>query len=148
MKIKEVRYIVVHCSGNSANSKLRASDIRRFHISKRGFADIGYHFVIPTDGTIELGRRLNVAGAHVKGFNQYSIGICYVGGLDAHGRPADTRNEAQRKALRKIVREMHAQFPNALILGHRDFPNVAKSCPCFNVREEFANYNKSAKFTL
>ncbi|MEE3385522.1 MAG: N-acetylmuramoyl-L-alanine amidase [Prevotella sp.] len=146
--IKEVRYIVVHCSGNSATSKLRAAQIRLFHMVERGFSDIGYHYVIPTDGTIELGRKCNIAGAHVKGYNQYSIGICYVGGLGADGAPADTRNAAQRKSLDKLIAELHATFPKALICGHRDFPGVTKQCPCFDVMKEFERYNKEAKYTL
>lgn len=148
LRIKEVRYIVVHCSANSANSWLRAKDIKKFHVLKRGFSDIGYHYVIPTDGKIELGRSLLYAGAHVAGYNQYSIGICYVGGLTADGKPADTRNEAQRKALNRLISQLHAQYPDALICGHRDFPGVNKSCPCFNVQSEFAFYNKSAQFSL
>ena len=147
-KIILVKYIVIHCSGNSANSKLRAKDIKKFHIEKRGFSDIGYHYVIPTDGTIELGRPCNRAGAHVKGYNNYSIGVCYVGGLDAKGNCKDTRNEAQKRTLNKLIAELHATFPNALICGHRDFPGVTKQCPCFDVMKEYERYNKEAKYTL
>ena len=146
--IKEVRYIVIHCSGNSATSRMRAKDIRLFHMIERHFADIGYHYIIPTDGTIELGRKCNLAGAHVKGYNQYSIGVCYVGGLGTDGAPADTRNDAQRKALAKLIAELHATFPRALICGHRDFPKVNKACPCFDVMKEYARYNETAAFAL
>lgn len=148
LPIKRIKYIVIHCSGNSAKSKLRAADIRNFHMKERGFSDIGYHYVIPTDGTIELGRKCNIAGAHVRGYNQYSLGVCYIGGLDANGKPADTRTAAQKKALKKLIAELHAQFPHALICGHRDFPHVDKSCPCFDVQKEFARDNKDAWYTL
>lgn len=87
--------IIIHCSATRAGQDFTAADIDRWHRA-RGFRSIGYHFVIRLDGTIEPGRDVSLDGAHCTGWNRRSIGICYVGGLDKEGRPADTRTEAQR----------------------------------------------------
>ena len=99
--MRNITFIVVHCSANSEGSKLRMRDIDRYHRSL-GWNGCGYHYVIPTDGTIERGREESMAGAHSKGHNSHSIGVCYVGGLAIDGRtPKDTRTEAQKDALRR-----------------------------------------------
>ena len=87
---------------------------------------------------METGRPLSEVGAHVVGHNRYSIGICYEGGLDDVGRKVDTRTPEQVKALRELVERLHARFPRALILGHRDL-DPGKKCPCFDVVREFAD---------
>ncbi len=111
-------------------------DIDRLHRSL-GWNGCGYHFVIPTDGTIETGRPLEQVGAHCKNHNRHSIGVCYIGGLANDGKtPMDTRTEAQREALQGLLRELHQRFPKALIVGHQDLDPL-KSCPCFNVVSEF-----------
>jgi N-acetyl-anhydromuramyl-L-alanine amidase AmpD len=111
------------------------ADIRAWHLRK-GWKDCGYHYVIPTDGTIEQGRPLEFPGAHCVNHNRHSIGVCYIGGLAADGRtPKDTRTPAQRKALKELLEKLHRQFPKALIVGHNDL-NPTKSCPCFDVNKE------------
>lgn len=100
----------------------------------RGFRGVGYHYVIYLDGTVVTGRNETVAGAHCKGHNAHSIGVCYVGGLDSDGKPADTRTEAQRQSLRRLVRQLTERFPRATVHGHCEF--AAKACPCFDVRSE------------
>ena len=113
-------------------------DIDRLHRSL-GWKGCGYHFVIPTDGTIETGRPLEQVGAHCKNHNRYSIGVCYIGGLANDGKtPMDTPTEAQREALQGLLRELHQRFPKALIVGHQDL-DPSKSCPCFNVVNEFSD---------
>lgn len=87
--------------------------------------------MVRRDGTIETGRPLEMVGAHCKDHNRHSIGVCYEGGLDAEGRPADTRTEAQKRALRELLERLHAEFPKALIMGHNVF-NPMKACPCFD----------------
>ena len=112
------------------------TDIDHLHRSL-GWKGCGYHFVIPTDGTIETGRPLEQVGAHCKNHNRHSIGVCYIGGLANDGKtPMDTRMEAQREALQGLLRELHQRFPKALIVGHRDLDPL-KSCPCFDVVSEF-----------
>ena len=100
----------------------------------RGFRSIGYHYYITKDGVIYPGRPESEIGAHARHFNAHSIGICYEGGLDADGNPADTRTKAQKQSLQNLLTSLCVDYPEAEILGHRDLPNVHKSCPCFSVQ--------------
>lgn len=155
MKASNIDAIVVHCSASREGQDVRAADIRKWHL-ERGFADIGYNFVIDLDGTVETGRPLSRDGAHCntagtsgKSYNKHSIGICYVGGLDKNGNPKDTRTEAQKKAMRELIDSLMDKYPIIEVIGHRDAsPDVngdgeitrnewIKECPCFNVRAEF-----------
>ena len=112
--------IIIHCSATRAGQDFTAADIDRWHRA-RGFRSIGYHFVIRLDGTIEPGRDVSLDGAHCTGWNRRSIGICYVGGLDKEGRPADTRTEAQREALIRLVEDLRLVYPDIRqVIGHRD----------------------------
>lgn len=133
--MRNVTLIVVHCSANRAGSALRLRDIDRYHRSL-GWKGSGYHFVIPADGAVEEGRPLSQVGSHCRGHNSHSIGVCYVGGLDAQGNPADTRTPAQRVALRKLLERLHRKYPKAVIVGHRDLDGH-KACPCFDVVREY-----------
>lgn len=141
--------IIIHCSATRNGHDFRASDIDRWH-REQGFAEIGYHYVIDLDGTIEVGRPLTMAGAHCKGWNKRSIGICYIGGLDANGMPADTRTHAQKVSLHNLVEQLLERFPSITqVLGHRDTSpdrngdgkitpdEWVKACPCFDVKSEF-----------
>ncbi len=134
---RKITLIVVHCSANREGSPLRLADIDRYHRSL-GWQGCGYHYVIPTDGAIERGRPLERVGAHCRNHNRHSVGVCYIGGLTADGKPADTRTAAQRKALRLLLERLHQQYPEALIVGHRDL-DPRKACPCFDVVSEFAD---------
>lgn len=131
--MRDIEGIVVHCSATPAGKPFRAADIDRWHREK-GWEGIGYHFVIPLDGSIEPGRELERAGAHVSGHNARTIGVCYIGGTDAAGKAKDTLNPEQAKALRLLLDGLRARWPKATIRGHRDYPNVAKACPSFDVR--------------
>lgn len=135
--MRTITLIVVHCSANRADSVLRLTDIDRVHRSL-GWKGCGYHYVIPTDGTIEKGRDESETGAHCRFHNRHSIGVCYIGGLSADGIPEDTRTEAQRVALRKLLENLHRKYPRALIVGHRDL-NPQKACPCFDAVHEYAD---------
>lgn len=129
---RDIREIILHCSATKQGDDFSAGDIRRWHL-QRGFNDIGYHFVVRLDGTVERGRDINLTGAHCLNHNRRSIGICYVGGLDRAGRPADTRTPAQRVALPELIRRLRRHHPAATIHGHREF--AAKACPYFNAEE-------------
>lgn len=72
------------------------------------------------------------------GYNQHSLGVCYEGGLDEHGKPADTRTKAQKRALLKLLKRLKKEHPEAQILGHRDLPDVKKACPCFDAKSEYS----------
>lgn len=134
--MRTINSIIVHCTATKAMRHFNVNDVRRWHI-QRGFNDIGYHFLVLVDGTIQTGRPLSIAGAHCQGHNAHSIGVCYVGGLNSQGAPADTRTPAQRKALRQLLTRLKQQFPATTIHGHRDF--ATKACPCFNATAEYAD---------
>lgn len=129
--MRKIDLIVIHCSATKPSQDIGASEIKAWH-KARGWKTIGYHYVIRRNGLVERGRSVYQVGAHCAGYNQNSIGICYVGGLDDNGKPADTRTEQQKKALRQLVRELLLQFPEARVVGHRVL-NPKKECPCFDV---------------
>lgn len=133
--MRTITLIIVHCSANRAGSALRMADIDSYHRSL-GWIGCGYHYVIPTDGTIEPGRPDEMVGAHCKNHNRHSIGVCYIGGLSKDGKPADTRTDAQRIALCNLLERLRRRYPDALIVGHRDL-DPQKVCPCFDVANEY-----------
>lgn len=131
--MRQIKELVVHCSATPAGKAFRAADIDKWHRAQ-GWNGIGYHYVIPLDGSIEPGRELEVVGSHVQGHNADSIGICYIGGMNAQNTAAqDTLNPRQADALELVLRGLRAKFPGAKILGHRDFAGVKKACPSFDV---------------
>ena len=136
--MKDVLYIVVHCSSTRASQTVTVEDIDRMHKAK-GWAGIGYHWVIYQDGSIHEGRKEKYAGAHVRHYNEHAIGVCYVGGKDEKGRNADTRTPRQKRALLRLLRRLKKAHPDARILGHRDLPNVHKDCPCFDAITEYSS---------
>ena len=107
----------------------------------KGWACCGYHWVIYQDGSIHPGRPEKYAGAHVKHYNQHAIGVCYIGGMDDRGRDADTRTPEQKAALWFLLKDLKEAYPQAKIVGHRDFPHVAKTCPLFDAQKEYASLN-------
>lgn len=129
-----VKQLVVHCSATQPLAKLGAKDIDRWH-RERGFLKIGYHFVIKTDGTIETGRPITEAGAHVAGHNSTSIGICMIGGVNKQGKSENNFTLEQFASLATLLTDLLKKFPKAEIKGHRDFPEVKKDCPCFDVKK-------------
>ena len=136
---RSIRYLVVHCSATPEGRDHTAKDIDAWH-KQRGFNEIGYNYVVRLDGTVEKGRDVNKIPAHVTNHNKDSIGICYIGGIDKNTlQPKDTRTYAQKEALKKLLTELRALYPDAKILGHRDFAGVAKACPCFDAKEEYKN---------
>lgn len=130
---RRISKIIIHCSATKPSQACTVDLIDQWH-KARGFNRIGYHYVIYKDGSVYTGRPLSQIGAHTMGYNTESIGICYVGGLDANGNAADTRTEAQKKTLKQLVRELRHTYPNTTVHGHREFAN--KACPCFDVKSE------------
>ncbi len=134
--MRKINKIIIHCTATPKGQNVSVADITNYHRTI-GFETIGYHFLIHLDGKIEKGRPLTRIGAHCRGHNADSIGVCYVGGVNAAGKPADTRTEDQRWALRKLLIDLREQFPDARIYSHRDF--AAKACPCFDATAEYSN---------
>lgn len=131
-KRKTTDHIVVHCAATPPDMDIGSKEIRRWHRAK-GWLDIGYHFVIRRNGDIEKGRELDTIGAHARGFNNRSIGICLVGGVDENKQPQDNFTEEQKKNLALLIDQMLTIWPDSKVLGHRDLPGVQKACPSFDV---------------
>ena len=136
--MRKINKIILHCSATPEGRHHDVADIRRWHL-KRGFNDIGYHYLIHIDGTVEEGRPLNKQGAHCSGQNRGSIGICYVGGMSKDMKKAkDTRTQAQKDSLIKLMHELIYKYNKDMTIhGHNEYAN--KACPSFNVQEEYAN---------
>lgn len=133
--MRKITFIIVHTSAIKPDQTSSAAQIDEWH-KQRGWRSIGYHAVIRRDGTIEPGRPVNEMGAHCYFHNRHSIGICYEGGLDAEGKPADTRTPEQKKAMRELLEKLHKEYPKALIVGHRDLA-PGRDCPCFDAVSEY-----------
>ena len=137
--MRRITLIVIHCSAVKPDQQSSAAQIDSWH-RQRGFhLGIGYHYVIRRDGTLEMGRPEYMVGAHCKNHNQHSIGVCYEGGLNARGDPADTRTDAQKQTMLSLLRELKGRYPRAIIVGHNTL-NPLKACPCFNVFKEFGEW--------
>ena len=137
--MKKIKYIIVHCTATAEFKDFKAKDVDKWH-KQRGWDCIGYHYIIDLDGTIEKGRPETKIGAHCKGFNDCSIGVCYVGGLASDNKtPKDTRTNAQKASLLKLIKQLKAKYQNAKVVGHKDMPNVHKACPCFEAKREYNN---------
>ncbi len=134
--MRRIDLIVIHCSATRENRSFPVTSLIACHQARFGFT--GYHYYITRDGQTFQTRHENLVGAHARHYNKHSIGVCYEGGLDANGHPADTRTEAQKHALWALLKSLRQDYPEAKILGHRDLPHVAKSCPCFNAEAEYA----------
>lgn len=135
--MRTITEIIIHCTATKEGQNYTAKDIERWHRAL-GWNGCGYHYIVRLDGTIDLGRTLSEIGAHTKGHNNHSIGVCYVGGLDGNGKPKDTRTEPQKKALRALLGLLCHAFPSATLHGHNEF--AAKSCPCFLVSAEYGRH--------
>ncbi len=131
--MRKIEKIIIHCTATPPRLNVNVQEVRRWHLA-RGWRDIGYHYLIKRDGTIEKGRPEEQIGSHCKGYNRYSIGICYVGGVDELNRPQDNRTEAQKRSLIELLYELQKLYPEATIHGHNEF-NKHKACPSFNVQE-------------
>lgn len=154
---RRIDYIAVHCTATPEGRDLTVEQIRKQH-KAQGWSDVGYHYIIYRNGTVHLGRDVDISGAHVSGYNANSIGIAYVGGLE--NRPGvaynklkakDTRTDAQKTSLMALLTDLRKLYPKAVIQGHRDFSpdknhdgvispdEWVKDCPSFAAKEEYRN---------
>ena len=125
---REIKLLVIHCSATRCNVPFTVEQLRQCHL-QRGFKDIGYHFYITRNGELHHCRPVSEPGAHVRGFNRHSIGICYEGGLDEEGRPADTRTQAQRFALLDLLTILKHQCKHPIKY------TIKKGCISFQVKQ-------------
>ena len=136
--MRKIDLIVIHCSATRCNRPYPVTALIRDHADRFGFT--GYHYYITRDGTTYQTRNEQLVGAHAKGYNSHSLGVCYEGGLNPQGDYADTRTAAQKKAMAKLLRKLVAKHPGARIVGHRDLPGVNKACPCFDVTPQVLSF--------
>jgi N-acetylmuramoyl-L-alanine amidase len=132
--MRKLTRIILHCTATPDGRHVDVATIRDWH-RKRGWSDIGYHYVIYLDGSVHVGRDVAKAGAHVVGHNADTIGVVYVGGTDAGGKAKDTMNAAQETAFVNLVKHLRDQFGPLTLHGHNEY--AAKACPSFNVKQKF-----------
>jgi N-acetylmuramoyl-L-alanine amidase len=132
--MRAIHKIIIHCTATREGDDISVDTIRRWHLA-RGWSDVGYHYVIDIKGNINAGRPIELIGAHTKGQNKYSIGVAYVGGVEADGKtPKDTRTKAQKDAIIRLVKKLKGCYPDVTIHGHNEFSN--KACPSYNIQDE------------
>lgn len=133
--MRNIRKLVIHCDASRPSNDFDIEDIRRMHKGKPNYYnDVGYHWFIKRDGTLQKGRDESVTGAHVRGHNWYSIGICMAGGLNQETwKPEDNYTDEQYATLIALLLDLSLKYPDAEVLGHRDFRGVRKECPCYDV---------------
>ena len=132
--MRAIHKIIIHCTATREGDDISVDTIRRWHLA-RGWSDCGYHYVIDIKGNINAGRPIELIGAHCRGENKYSIGVAYVGGVEADGvTPKDTRTKAQKDAIIRLVKKLKGCYPDVKIHGHNEFSN--KACPSYTVQNE------------
>lgn len=132
--MRKINQIVVHCAATKPSMNVDAQTIRRWHVEENGWRDIGYHYVIKRDGTLETGRPESQQGAHAAGHNAHSIGICLAGGLDEDNQPDSNFTRHQFTTLENLLNQLLGRYSGAVVCGHRDLAD-AKACPCFDVHQ-------------
>ena len=152
--MRTITLIIIHCSAVRPDQTSSVAQIDSWHRQRGWKLGIGYHYVIRRDGEIEPGRPEWMIGAHCVNHNAHSIGVCYEGGLDIRGQPADTRTPEQKAVMRQLLEDLHRRYPRALIVGHRDLHSALplgsskkplKDCPCFDAAQESADLQPSAQ---
>ena len=154
---RKIDLIVLHCSDTKPSQDFTIEKLKASH-KREGFGEYpGYHFYVRRDGTLYYCRPLSLKGCHVKGYNAHSIGVCYEGGHRENeivlsggnkekgemknlpvSKYEDNRTAEQMITLHFLLCTLHELWPEAKIVGHRDLPGVAKACPCFDAKNEYA----------
>lgn len=133
--MRKVSKVIIHCSATRPTQDIDVETVRGWHVDGNGWKDVGYHFFIKRDGKIQIGRPITQTGAHTKGENTGSIGICYAGGVAEDGKtPEDNRTELQKASLRVLCKALSEVFKGVTFHGHNEFS--AKACPSFKVSKE------------
>lgn len=148
---KKTDHIIVHCSATRPSMDWGASDIDECH-RRQGYLSGGYHFVIKRNGKVEPGRYRDDVGAHARGYNDRSVGICLIGGISegrpkgnerwASGQVGDPENNftpEQFSALEKLIADLLTVYPGCKIIGHNEV--AKKACPSFDVQAWLAERN-------
>jgi N-acetylmuramoyl-L-alanine amidase len=137
--MRQVKKIILHCTATVEGQEFDITDVDRWH-KKRGWKSVGYHYLIKQDGTLQVGRSLDEVGSHAKGENSDSIGIVYVGGLDANKEPKDTMTAYQELTLMELIFSLRTVFHWMPVHGHNEYSS--KACPSFDVQEKYKFINE------
>ena len=134
---RQIKYIAIHCTATQQTATV--ASIQRYWKDNLGWKRPGYHLLIEPNGTINRLLDFNQVANGVKGFNQMTVHISYIGGITKAGKPVDNRTDAQKRAILLCINEVIDWSDNKklTIQGHRDFPNQNKACPCFDARAEY-----------
>lgn len=132
--MRQLNRIILHCTATPEGKHFTVDQIRNWHL-ERGWKDIGYHYVIYLDGTLKEGRPIEQVGAHTKDHNKDSVGIVYVGGVDAKGKAKDTMTQEQETTMVNLIKALREEYGELSLHGHNEFAN--KACPSFNVKTKF-----------
>ena len=138
--MRQIKKIILHCSATPEGKDFRSKNIDEWH-KNQGWKMIGYHYVIDLDGKIEDGRPIEMDGAHTKGHNKNSIGICYIGGLDCDGKPKDTRTQEQKESMYKLIFQLLNIYGLSIADVHCHNEYSKKNCPCFKIEDFRQEYN-------
>jgi N-acetylmuramoyl-L-alanine amidase len=142
--LRNIKYIVVHCTATQPEATIEA--LENYWKTVKGWSDTpGYHYLIQRDGEIKNLLDEDKVSYGVYGHNPYCVHLSYIGGIDKDGNPSDNRTFRQKEAMFDLIVKLSVKYPKAEILGHRDFPNVAKACPSFDVKSWIAGYNPDLK---
>ena len=131
--MRDIDAIVMHTSATPPDMDVDRELIRKWHVDENGWDDIGYHYIIKRSGQVQSGRADEIPGAHVRGYNDATIGVCMIGGVNVDGNPDCNYTSAQWQQAERLVRALVAQY-GADVVGHRDL-DPSKDCPCFDARE-------------
>lgn len=134
---REIRYIAIHCTATSQNTKIES--IQNYWKEKLGWNSPGYHIIVKPDGSAVELLPIDKISNGVKGYNSFTINISYIGGINEKGKALDNRTKEQKETLLILVKRYKEMFPNAIVQGHRDFPRVKKACPSFDAKNEYKN---------
>jgi N-acetylmuramoyl-L-alanine amidase len=136
--MRTIKYIVVHCTATPPETTIES--IKNYWKQNLGWRNPGYHYIIKRNGDIVNLFPEDKVSNGVKGYNKNSVHISYIGGVDKNNTAVDNRTPAQVHAMFNKLVELSEKYPNATILGHRDFPGVTKMCPSFDVKEWLKHY--------
>ncbi len=134
--MRNINYIAIHCTATQPETSI--ASIQNYWKNNLGWKNPGYHYIIDRFGNVVNLLPIELVSNGVQGYNSQTINISYVGGIDKNGKPKDTRTEAQKQSILKLLKELRIKFPKAKIQGHRDFPNVKKACPSFDAKKEYS----------
>ena len=140
---RKIKFIVLHCTATQPEATVKA--IQNCWRETLKWNNPGYHFIIERDGEVIQLQHIDKIANGVAGNNEHAIHISYIGGIDRKGKPIDNRTTPQKDSMFDKVVELSERYPDAKVVGHRDFPGVRKACPSFDVRAWIESYEPDVK---